>query len=47
MSNVLTKGIYENNNENLVYVGAWGSFVKDLKSYLYSEIKGDSILFSY
>lgn len=43
MSNILTKGVYENNNANLVYVGTWGSFVKELKSYVYSEIKGDSL----
>lgn len=47
MSSVLTKGVYENNNENLVYVGTWGSFVKDSKSYKYSEIKGDTVSFSF
>ena len=47
MSNILNKGVYENNNANLVYVGTWGSFVKQLKSYVYSEIKGDSLSFSF
>ena len=48
MSNVLTKGIYESNNDNLVYSGTWSSvndttFTSKKDDYLELKFKGTGI----
>ena len=47
MSDILTKGIYDNKNSALVYVGTWGSFVKEGLTMIFSSTKGSYLEFSF
>lgn len=47
LGTILVEGIYKNNNPGLVYIGEWGTFVKNGVTMVYSATKGDYVEFSF